>query len=196
MALGRSRAPRADKPVPRAAYPRAARAEALPGPPYPECRRLRFTLRPAGRHPRQQRQDHRPGDHREAAEDGYVRVSRPRPGARRTATPHGRRGAPAPREPGSTRWSVAPRPVSGRRRGEDPRAATRLRLLVHATDTWQINLHAPQATPRTETLWLVYDVDFVPGPPREPGIRNVIAVVDVRRDSDRPAYPVFNVQRG
>jgi hypothetical protein len=166
---------------------------------YSECRRLRFTYGPLVVTPGNNAQLIGPVTIEKPAEDGYVLRFRPdlvradgkAPPVDEVHLHHAtwlntvERGPTVPFvAAGEEKTILEPRHGYG--------------YLVHATDTWQINYMLHNATPRTETLWLVYDVDFVPRAAAESrGIRNVVPLwLDVLRDSDRPAYPVFNVQRG
>jgi hypothetical protein len=68
---------------------------------------------------------------------------------------------------------------------------------VGATDVWLLDYMVHNLTPRTETVYIVYDIDFVPaGEAQAGGMKPIKPLwIDVRGE-DRPYYPVFNVERG
>ncbi len=165
---------------------------------YPECRRLRFTYGPIAVTPGNNAQFVGPVTIEKPAEDGYMTRFRPDlVRADGTAPPvdevhlhHAtwlnltERGTHPFIAAGEEKTIAEPRPPYG--------------SLVRASDTWQLNYMLHNGTPRTETLWVVYDVDFTPRAAAERrGIRPVVPVwLDVMLDSDHATYPVFNAQMG
>lgn len=190
----------ADVPVPEGGFaPVQVAREPCQDRTYPECRRLRFTYGPVVVTPGNNAQLLGPVTIEKPAEDGYL--TRFRPDLVRsdgTAPPvdevhlhHAtwlnvaERGLTRPFiAAGEEKTIFEPRPPYG--------------YLVRATDTWQLNYMLHNATPRPETLWVVYDVDFTPRAAAERrGVRPVVPVwLDVMLDSDHPVYPVFNAQMG
>jgi hypothetical protein len=199
-ALAAAAPARADVPVPEGGFaPVQLAHEPCETHLYPECRRLRFTYGPLVVTPGNNAQLVGPVTIEKPAEDGYVLRFKPdlvradghAPPVDEVHLHHAtwlntvQRGLTVPFvAAGEEKTVLEPRPGYG--------------YLVNATDTWQINYMLHNATPRTETLWIVYDVDFVPKAAAESrGIRNVVPLwLDVLRDSDHPTYPVFNVQKG
>src|SRR5436190_6240140 len=200
IALGAAASARADVPVPEGGFaPVQLAHEPCETHLYPECRRLRFTYGPLVVTPGNNAQLVGPVTIEKPAEDGYVLRFKPdlvradghAPPVDEVHLHHAtwlntvQRGLTVPFvAAGEEKTILEPRPGYG--------------YLVNAADTWQINYMLHNATPRTETLWLVYDVDFVPKAAADArGIRNVVPLwLDVLRDSDHPTYPVFNVQEG
>jgi hypothetical protein len=166
---------------------------------YPECRRIRFAYGPIVVTPGNNMQVVGPVTVQKPLYDGYVTRFRPdmvradgvAPPTDEVMLHHAtwlntaRYGPTVPfMAAGEEKTILEPKPGYG--------------YLVPGTDNWQINYMIHNATPRTETLWVVWDLDFVPKDAAERrGIRNVVPLwLDVLRNSDRPVYPVFNVQKG
>jgi hypothetical protein len=190
----------ADTPVPEGGFaPVQVAREPCQDRTYPECRRLRFTYGPIVVTPGNNAQLVGPVTIEKPAEDGYMTRFRPdlvradgvAPPVDEVHLHHAtwlsvlRHGSTHPFIAAGEEKTIAePRPPYG--------------YLVGATDTWQLNYMLHNATPRAETLWIVYDVDFTPKAAAER--RGVIPTVplwlDVMLDSDRPTYPVFNTQLG
>jgi hypothetical protein len=165
---------------------------------YPECRRVRFVYGPLTITPGNNAQVVGPVTVEKPLEDVYVTRFRPdmvrgdgrAPPSDEVMLHHAtwlniaRYGGVPFAGAGEEKTIMEPRPGYGYR--------------VSPSDTWQINYMLHNATSRAETVWIVYDLDLVPrqaGDRR--GIRNVVPLwLDVLRDSDRPTYPVFNVQQG
>jgi hypothetical protein len=70
-------------------------------------------------------------------------------------------------------------------------------MLVKGSDVWLLNYMLHNQTTVPESVWITYDIDYVPREAAErAGIKGVLPLwLDVR-NADRPYYPVFNVQRG
>jgi hypothetical protein len=197
LAAGAPSAPAA--PPPEGGFASPSGGEPCKASPYPECRRLHFTYGPLAISPGANYNLIGPVTIEKPAYAGYmVRFA---PDMVRAD------GRPPPTEEVmlhhatwvNTAKSGLTSPFAAS--GEEKSILTAPRgygYLVDPTDTWQLNYMIHNATPRSETVWLTYDVDFVPRDAGAAhGIRNVVPLwLDVLRDSDRPTYPVFNVQRG
>jgi hypothetical protein len=70
-------------------------------------------------------------------------------------------------------------------------------MLVRNSDTWLLNYMLHNQITQPETVYIIYDIDYVPREAAERrGIKRVFPLwVDVRYN-DRPSYPVFNLQKG
>lgn len=71
-------------------------------------------------------------------------------------------------------------------------------MLVRSTDVWMMNWMLHNLTARIESVWVVYEIDYVPREAAERrGVKPAVPIwLDVRRGTPREFYPVFNVQRG
>jgi hypothetical protein len=70
--------------------------------------------------------------------------------------------------------------------------------LIKGDQPWMINYMLHNGTPRLETMWIMYELDFTPRAAAErQGLKELqILWLDVLRDSERKLYPVFNVEKG